>query len=109
MTAPLQLNFPFPSLDFPGRTVLYMHEVAERIGCSIDKAYTLVDDGSLAAVNIAGATATRRELRVPIECWRNFIVQRMTAPMPQTSEFLKSLPAAVRDELIRELRALSPA
>lgn len=107
MATPLQLDFPFASLDFPGRTVLYMHEIAERLGCSIDQLYKLADDGVLCAVDIASKGASRRELRVPIEAWRNFILARMTGPM--RAHFLRTLPAAVRAELLAELTALATA
>lgn len=102
---PLQLDFPFASLDFRGRTVLYMHEIAERLGCSIDQVYDLADDGSLVAVNIASQGASRRELRVPIEAWRDFILVRMTGPARRN--FLRQLPPQVRAELLAELTALA--
>ncbi len=85
--------------------VLYMHEIAERLGCSIDQAYDLADDGSLVAINIASAGVTRRELRVPIEAWRNFILARMTGPT--RSYFLRTLPPAVLAQLRAELAAMS--
>ena len=103
----LQLDFLFASLDFPGRSVLYMHEIAERLGCSIDQAYDLTEDGSLVAINIASAGASRRELRVPIEAWRNFILARMTGPI--RAHFLRTLPPAVLAQLREELAALAEA
>jgi len=102
-----QLQFPFASLDFPGRTVLYMQEVAEKLGCSIDQVYDLADDGSLPAVNIASKGAARRELRVPIEGWRKFIIERLTGPMQL--EFLRSLPRPTLRELQQELSRLLAA
>ena len=69
----------FPSLDFPGRTTLYPHECATRIGCHVDHIYDLVEEGIIKGVNIAGETKGRRTVRIPIESWRAFITSRTTA------------------------------
>ena len=103
----LQTEFPFSSLDFPGRTTLYPHELAERLGCSIDQVHDLADEGAISAIDIASPGARRRELRVPIEAWRNFIIARMTGPMRR--HFLASLPAPVFSQLCSELDALRKA
>ncbi len=103
---PEQLQFPFPSLDFPGRTALYPHEIAERCGMSVDQVYDLCADGSLVAVDISSKVTKsgRRALRVPIESYRHFVVARMTGPL--RTELLRKLPKATLRELVRELTAL---
>lgn len=102
-----QLQFAFASLDFPGRVTLYPHEIAEKLGMSVDQVHDLVDDGSLVAVNIASSGAARRALRIPVEAYRNFILERITGPL--RVEFLCGLPEATRRDLVRELLATLPA
>lgn len=99
-----QLQFPFASLDFPGRASLYPHEIAGRVGMSVDQVYDLVDDGSLVGIDISSKAnkTARRSLRIPIESYRNFIVERMTGP--KRFELLRHLPKATLRELVRELQ-----
>ena len=101
-----QLQFPFASLDFPGRTTLYPHEVAQKCGMSVDQVYDHCADGSLVAIDISSrATKSgRRALRVPIESYRNFVVGRMTGPL--RAELLRKLPKATLRELRRDLDEL---
>jgi len=100
---PEQLQFPFASLDFPGRSSLYPHEISARVGMSVDQIYDLVDDGSLVAINISSTAnkTGRRALRIPIESYRNFIVARMTGPM--RFDLLRHVPKASLRELVREI------
>src|SRR4051812_37896536 len=98
-------EFDFPSLDFTGRAVLYMHEIAARLGCSVDLVYDLADDGSLSTINLASKGAQRRELRVPIEAWHRFVLERMDGPM--RASFLRSLPQRTREQLRAELAAIA--
>lgn len=102
---PVQSEFPFISLDFPGRTMLYPHEAAERLGCSIDQVYDLADEGAISAIDIASPGSRRRELRIPIEAWRNFIIARMTGPM--RAHFLRTLPPVVLAQLRAELATIA--
>lgn len=104
-----QLAFPFPSLDFPGRVNLYPHEVAERLRISVDQVFKLVDDGSLVAVDLASKLnrSARRELRIPIEGYRNFVVARMSGP--HRLDLLKHLPKAALRELQREIATMLAA
>jgi len=71
----------FPSLDFPGRTTLYPHECALRLGCHVDHIYDLIEEGILRGINIAGGNnlTDRRCVRIPIEAWRAFLAARVTA------------------------------
>lgn len=104
-----QLAFPFPSLDFPGRVNLYPHEVAAKLNISPDQVFKLVDDGSLVAVDLASKLnrSARRELRIPVESYRNLIVTRMSGP--HRLDLLKNLPRAALRELHRELAAMLAA
>lgn len=69
----------FPSLDFPGRTVLYVHEVAERLGYSEKHIFDLIDEGQLDAFNGTGRgnRTDRRSLRIPKEAYLRFVSGRM--------------------------------
>lgn len=70
----------FPSLDFPGRTTLYPHECATRIGCHVDHIYDLIEEGALKGINISGGNnlTERRCVRIPIEAWRAFLRAKTT-------------------------------
>ncbi len=96
-----QLQFPFPSLDFPGRTTLTVNEVAERLGVTDRHLMNLAEDGSFPGIDLKGAKATKRTLRIPIENYRDFIVSRMTGP--ERASFLRTLPRAALRDLHREI------
>lgn len=102
MPAPEQMTF-FPSLDFPGRTTLMLWEIAQRLGCTVNHLLELVDQNELTGVNISSANAGRRAMRVPVECYRDFILKRLTGPVDFRMRFLRDLPAATRRQLIAEL------
>ena len=74
------MQLEFPSLDFPGRTVLYPHECAAKLGCTVQHILDLIEEGRLPAINIAGGNnlSDRRCLRVPIEGWRKLIQDSAT-------------------------------
>lgn len=78
-TPPPQLEFG--SLDFPGRTALYPHECATKLGCHVDHIYDLIEEGRLVGINIAGGNnlSSRRCVRVPVEAWRKFLTENRTA------------------------------
>jgi hypothetical protein len=67
------------SLEFKGRTVLYVHEVAKALGITEQHVGNLVDDGQLAALNLSGIgnKSRRRCLRIPIESYRQFVAKRL--------------------------------
>lgn len=104
MNNPEQMNF-FNSLDFPGRTVLYVWEIAEKLGGTVQHYLNLIDTGELVALDTAcrDGGKTRRMLRVPVEAYRNFIVARLTGELRM--QFLAQLPVTTRLELIAELKA----
>jgi hypothetical protein len=75
-----QLEFEWPSLDFPGRTALYPHECAARVGLSLQHIYDLIEEGDLIGVDFSGKNnlTDRRTLRIPLEEWRKFLLSRKT-------------------------------
>ncbi len=96
-----QLQFPFPSLDFPGRTTLTAAEIAERLGWDEKHVRNLITDGELPGIDGKGKDASRGSYRVPVESYRDFVVARMTGP--KRIELLRKLPKPVLRELVREL------
>lgn len=104
MAMPEQLNF-FASLDFPGRSTLYLGEIGERLGCSVRHLLNLIDDGEFVGLDVSAGAANRRSIRIPIEAYRNFILKRLTGPVDLKMQFLRDLPAATRRQLIEDLRA----
>ena len=71
----------FDGLLFPGRRVLYVGEVAERLRVTIQHVIDLIDEGKLNAVNMGGAG--RRHYRIPVEEYERFLRSRWTANFPQ--------------------------
>lgn len=104
---PQQLLLPFASLDFPGRNVVTVAEIAEKLGATIQHVLNLIEDGSLVACDLARHVGSRRMARVPVEEYRNFILKRLTGA--SRAEFLTQLPRAtlsqIRDEIDRVLAA----
>lgn len=96
-----QLTF-FHSLDFPGRTVLYVGEIAQKLGISRQQVVNLMDCGELGYINVATDPTTRPCRRVPVESYRNFIVRRIDSE--ERLQFLRELPVTTRLELIEELK-----
>lgn len=68
------MQLEFPSLDFQGRTALYVFEVAQKLGVTERHIRDLIMEGRLRAVNIAGKNVTDRKFyRIPIEAYREFV------------------------------------
>jgi hypothetical protein len=118
-TSPLppfpELNGPAAcpeSLDFPGRTSLLLTEMAKKLKCSFRHLLNEVDCGALTVLDLRTERSPRRWLRVPIECYREYICRRLSGPVESRLQFLHSLPAKVRHELIaalqQSLRASAP-
>jgi len=97
-----QLQFAFPSLDFPGRITLTVSEIAERLGWTAKHVSDLIIEGELCAVDGKGKGASRSSFRVPVESYLDFITARVTGP--RRRELLTSLPRATLRELVRELQ-----
>ena len=94
----------FASLDFPGRSTLLLWEIADRLGCTVQHLLNEVDSGDLAVLNIASASSNRRACRVPIECYRAYILKRLVGSTDVRMHFLKELPKPIRRQLIEDLR-----
>ena len=63
-------------LAFPGRTTLYVREVAEKLRVTERHVVNLIEAGMLRAVNV-GTTAGRKFYRIPVP-WYQEYVKRMT-------------------------------
>jgi len=101
---PEQLQFQFPSLDFPGRTTLTVAEIAAKLGWGEKHVADLIAEGRLVAIDGRGAGAKRSSYRIPAESYRDFILRCLTSPADRL-RLLSDLPVATRRELIRELQA----
>jgi hypothetical protein len=99
-----QLHF-FASLDFPDRTTVQLREIAKRLGCSVKHLLNEVDSGALVGIDIKAARVSRRAMRIPVECYRAYILHRLTGPVDFKMQFLHDLPAATRRQLLVELQA----
>jgi len=104
MSRSLQFEFPFASLDFPGRTTLNVDEVALRLGVTAQHVLDLIEEHLLTGIDLKGRDASRRLIKIPIESYRNFVAERVTGPARR--EFLRALPAATLRELHAELTEL---
>ena len=96
------IGFPFVSLDFPGRTNLSLDEIATRLGCSVAHLLNECENGALCGLDLKGAKATRRFVRVPIEGYRAYVITRMTVPFRR--DFIRDLPREVQQELLVQLK-----
>lgn len=73
--APQQLDFR--NLLFDGkRTVLYVSEVAEKIGVTEQHVIDLIEEGQLGAVNVGGTINGRKYWRIPVAEYEKFLKQR---------------------------------
>lgn len=98
-----QLQFPFASLDFPGRVSLRVEEVATKLGLTPKHITDLIVEGKLAANDHRGVDASRACYRIPIEAYRDYICRTLTTPAERLRA-LKHLPKATLRELVRELQ-----
>lgn len=100
MSEQLQL---FASLDFPGRSVVLVREMAERLGVSEKHLFNEIDSQALIVLDLRSAGSPRRAARIPIESYRNYVAKHMTGPAEAVAAFIINLPRAVRRSLILEL------
>jgi hypothetical protein len=96
-----QLQF-FASLDFPGRTTLLLSEMAEKLGVSPRHLQKEVESGVLTVLDVRGKHASQACWRVPVECYRDYVITRLSGP--RRRDFLGVLPPATRRDLILELQ-----
>jgi hypothetical protein len=103
-----QMLLPFAALDFAGRSTVTLSEIALKLGGTAEHFAHLVDDGTLVAIDLSRHVGSRRMIRIPIEEYRRFVVQRLTGQ--RRAEFLAELTPATRLALAQEvLASLSPA
>lgn len=100
-----QLDF-LPSLDFPGRQTLLAREIGERLGYTERHIFTLIDDGSLVVLDGSAKGASRRSARIPIECYRAFILKRLTGTADLRDVLLRTLPKPTLRDLRRDIDGL---
>jgi hypothetical protein len=98
-----QLQFPFSSLDFPGRVTLGVEEVAGKLGFTPKHIADLIAEGKLQAIDGRGVGASRAAYRIPVEAYRDFVVRCLTTPAERL-RLLRDLPRATVRELVRELQ-----
>ena len=85
-----------PCIDFPGRRVVTVYEIASALRVAPQHVTNLVEDGTLSAYDLNRAAGTRRLLRVSIEEYRRFLACRLIGP--GRIRFLEALPIdALRD------------
>lgn len=61
---------------FPTRTTLHLQEVAKFLTMTDQQVSNLIEDGELAAVNIAGRLSSRKAWRIPSGTLQEFIDRR---------------------------------
>lgn len=71
----------FDGLLFPGRRVLTVGEVSERLRVTIQHVIDLIDEGQLTGINLGGGS--KRHYRIPVESYERFIKERCSANSPQ--------------------------
>lgn len=103
MSSTEQLTF-FPSLDFPGRRTVMLWEIAERLGLSERKVLNDYESGKLGACDFKGEGCSKRCIRVPVECYREYVLKSFSGDPAFVSTVLRRLPLALRRTLIRELQ-----
>lgn len=99
-----QLQFPYASLDFPGRVWMRVDEVAEKFGISAQHVIDLIVEGKLKALDHRGKGSARATYRITLEDYRDYVLHAMTAPADRM-RLLRELPKATLRELARELNA----
>jgi hypothetical protein len=105
----MQLEFPYASLDFPGRTTVKVHEIATRTGFSEQHILNQIDQGLLVVLDAKSAFTSRRCIRVPIEEYRAWVLKNLTGPATLRNEFLAQLPKPVLRDLQSEIARLISA
>jgi hypothetical protein len=102
----LQFEF-FASLDFPGRSALKLGEIAERLGLTVQHLFNEIEAGELTALDAKAKGVSRRCIRVPVECYRDYVCRHMTNKDRQS--LLKGIPPAALTGLLREIWGIIPA
>jgi hypothetical protein len=99
-----QLTF-FSSLDFPGRTTLGLGEIAEKLGCTVQHLLNEIERGTFHGLNLAASTVARRAMRIPVECYRAYVLSKLTGTVDLRMQFIAELPSASRAEVVHAVFA----
>ena len=75
-TTPPPTGEPGPKPLFPGRSVLFVDEVARHLRITKPHVTNLIEEGSLPAINVNGAADKRKRWRIPVEAYLAFLKQR---------------------------------
>jgi excisionase family DNA binding protein len=70
-------------LSFPGRKVLCVLEVAERLGVTDRHIVSLIEEGRLGAINVGGGS--RNFWRIPAAEFERFLISAEAWPQSQTA------------------------
>lgn len=97
-----QLSLPFAALDFPSRETVTVWEIAGKLGVTSQHVLDHVDAGKLVALDTK-LVASRRNLRVPVDEYRRWVLTLLTGPARR--EFLAELPPAALREIAAEIAA----
>lgn len=97
-----QLSLPFACLDFPGRDTVKVWEIAAKLGYSHQHIFEHIDAGRLVALDSA-LVLSRRNLRVPVDEYRRWVLSLLTGPARRT--FFSELPKPVLREIAAEIAA----
>ncbi len=107
-----QLTF-LASLDFPEGTaplrLFGQAGLAAKLGCTVQHLLNEVEAGALVGLDLKGKKATRRNVRIPLECYRAYVTAHLTGPVPAQVAFLDRLPKHTLREIHREITALLKA
>lgn len=106
---PEQLTF-LPSLDFPDGSILRLDQIAGKLGCSVQHLLNEIEHGAFVGLDLRNKDVTRRAVRIPVECYRNYVFSKFTGSVDARMDFLRDLPLTTRIDLIAALKAsLKPA
>jgi hypothetical protein len=104
-TEQLQFEF-FASLDFPGREALKLGEIATRLGLTVQHLFNEIESGELVALDAKAKGVSRRCIRVPVECYRDYVIRHITNTARLS--LLKGIPPAALTGLLREIWEIIP-
>ena len=91
--------FPFPALDFPGRSVVTVDEVAQKLKYHRRHIVHLIEDGTLPALDGKREGKSQMSVRIPIEVYRAFVIHRMTTDPSVAKKYLERAQEIINEQL----------
>lgn len=88
--APQQLDFG--SLLFPGRSSLYVSEVAEKLSVTEQHVLDLLEEGQIGGINVGGGS--RNFWRIPVPEYEKFLKKRSNLNGAGKKEATQSMSSA---------------